>query len=177
METKTADSLVHFRQAIYDYAEKCYDVLTRQLDSDNRNATGKLKKSIDFKIRNKGDEWVVTFKARDYFAWIEKGRKAGKMPPKQAIMSWIQAKKIVPRPNKNGKLPSQESLAFLIRRAIGKNGTIKDKGYKGGDYLHKTLEEVNQEYIPKIESALMQDVNAFEMEVITDINKLLSPIF
>lgn len=58
----------------------------------------------------------------DYYQWVEEGRKPGKMPPVKSILDWVKAKPILPRPF-GGKLPSQESLAFLIARSIGKNGT------------------------------------------------------
>lgn len=49
---------------------------------------------------------------------IEKGRRAGKMPPAAAIQRWIVVKRILPRNNQ-----TLAQMNYAIRRAIGKKGT------------------------------------------------------
>lgn len=55
-----------------------------------------------------------------YTYYLVNGRKAGKMPPVKAIKQWIEDKGIAS--NIKGKI-SVSSLAFLIARKIGREGT------------------------------------------------------
>lgn len=54
----------------------------------------------------------------NYIMTLENGRRPGKMPPVQPILSWIQSRGITPDDI------SQESLAFLIARKIGREGSL-----------------------------------------------------
>ena len=99
------------------------------------------------------------------------------MPPQKAIQDWIKAKKILPRPDRDGKIPTIKTLAFLIARAIGKHGTIKDKHYKGTNYLADTIEELNDKYLPRLQEALERDVEEYSIEIFDKIGEKLISIF
>lgn len=67
-----------------------------------------------------------------YAFWVEKGRKSGTPPPIKPILEWIKKKGIVDtysiRTRKQTKrgadfLKRATTLAFLIARSIGQNGT------------------------------------------------------
>ena len=176
MEAKK-QNLRHFVDVLEEYMDNAYILFDRQFKRDKRSASGETLRKLDFKLNVKSDEYIVTFYAPDYYEYVEEGRKAGKMPPREAILKWIQVKKILPKPDKNGKLPSTETLAFLIARAIGKHGTIKDKGYKGGEYLADTVEEINDKYLPKLQEALEQDVAEFAVESFDKVTNELVSIF
>lgn len=66
----------------------------------------------------------VGIQAQHYWKYVEGGRSAGaKMPPVAAIRKWIDDKGIIPRafePNK--RPPTKDGLAFIIARAIGRDG-------------------------------------------------------
>ena len=70
----------------------------------------------------------------DYWKWAEYGRKPGKFPPIEKIKEWIKVKPILPRPT-DGKLPTENQLAFLIARKIATKGT------KGSGVYAKTVKE------------------------------------
>lgn len=60
----------------------------------------------------------VTINLPGYYQYIVNGRRPGKMPPKDAIATWISIKHIVPK-NKT----TVDQLTYLIRRKIARYGT------------------------------------------------------
>lgn len=94
--------------------------------SDN---TGEAKNSLKFEITDKGIRIFSDMPGRpfNYLFTLEDGRKPGKMPPVQNIQQWLEQRGINPPDI------SQKSLAFLIARRIGREGsTIYRKGGKSG---------------------------------------------
>ena len=77
------------------------------------NASGRLAKSVRYDVKNS----TLTVYAEQYIGALEFGRKSGKKPPRDVIRKWIDEKGIIP----NGI--SKDSLAFLIQRKIGEEGT------------------------------------------------------
>lgn len=148
-----------------EYAAEFERIYKEKLQADNRQATGKLINSIKTKVRQGKDYFSVVFNAAEYWKYVEEGRKSGKYPPREAILNWIRAKKILPRPDANGKLPTEEQLSYLIQRAIGRYGTIKDKNYDGGHYVATTVEELNAIYLPRMEAALQIDMEDVTIEM------------
>lgn len=98
--------------------------------------------NMTYTIKEKNLNYTIKIKVADYFWYWHDGRRPGKMPPLQPIENWIKKYNIIPRPLtlKNGKttIPSQKSLAFLIARSIGRNGT---KGVKLWDDFHDKFVE------------------------------------
>lgn len=163
-ETLNLSSLMEVLQA---YGEEFTSLLKDKLQQDNRVASGELINSIKTTI-SVNDEFIeLSFNAAEYWRYVEYGRKAGKRPPIQKILSWIRAKKILPKPY-NGKLPTENQLAFLIQRSIGLHGTIKDKNYSGGFYVANTIKELNQKYIPLLQEALQKDYRAYEAFILDE---------
>lgn len=54
----------------------------------------------------------------NYIMTLEDGRRPGKQPPTEPILKWVQERGITPSDI------SQESLAFLIARKIGREGSL-----------------------------------------------------
>jgi hypothetical protein len=77
---------------------------------------------------------ILTPAARHGY-WVEHGRKPGKMPPQDAIELWVRRKLGISNDR------DVQSVAYLVRRAIGARGTIKRFGYGGGEVLQDTLKE------------------------------------
>ena len=76
------------------------------------NASGDLADSVRYEVTNSS----LKIYANNYIYYLMFGRKPGKRPPREVIVKWIQDKGI------QSDIPVN-SLAFLIQRAIGQNGT------------------------------------------------------
>lgn len=76
--------------------------------------------------------------------WAEHGRGSGRMPPSNAIRQWMAFKGIPP------------DREFVIRRAIGRKGTVKRKGYKGFEVMDKTYARASRDVFEEFDYALAQ---------------------
>jgi hypothetical protein len=77
---------------------------------------------------------VLSIYGNDYIQFLENGRRPGKRPPTSVIRQWIDDKGIIP----DGI--SKDSLAFLIARRMGEEGsTIYQAG--GSDLISGIFNE------------------------------------
>jgi hypothetical protein len=128
--------------------------LVKNLLSANKKATGNLIRSIDYKVVEKANGFIVELLAADYLTNVDEGRKAGsKQPPLSALDKWVVARKIAPRDSKGKFLPRQQ-VKFLIARSIAKNGI------KPTNVINKTINEVYNNKQKLIEKAAVEDLNA-----------------
>lgn len=117
------------------------------------NATDTLYNSVTLlPIEVNGNFFEVKISLEDYWKYVEKGRLPGKWPPISAIEKWVEIKPVLPRPMKNGKLPTNKQLAFLIARKIGL------EGIKPRPLLQQSVEEVWDIMREYLEEALAKDV-------------------
>ena len=105
----------HTIEVLNNYGRRVIDLYRSNLSNSGHNATGKLSSTASFNVEVSSEDINVTIHLEDYYKYIEEGRRPGSFPPVDAILSWIQAKHIMPR-EINGKLPTEQQLAFLIGR-------------------------------------------------------------
>lgn len=140
-------------RVLKEYGEEASKLYLANVKDKPRMVTGGLN-NISVIVQKEGDYIQVSLDLAGYWKYIEydtRGKRS-KMPPPEPIRNWITTRKIVPHPDKNGRVPSVNSLAFLIGRKI------KEKGTKGTHDLKYTVEELNMRYMGKIEEALALDV-------------------
>lgn len=118
-----------------------------ELLQHDRKATGTLLDSVTAVVDVQGDVYEVKLQLADYWKYVEEGT-APHWPPRKAILDWIKAKPVIPRPDSKGRIPTQESLAFLISRKIARVGT------EGSHDLQKTLDAVMPIWDEKLRGAL-----------------------
>lgn len=144
----------HLKAVLERYAIDVKDKYQQNLASDGATASGVLINSVKYILDFRENMFEVSLSLADYWKYVEYGRKAGgKFPPPSAIRKWIEVKPILPRPMKNGNLPTLNQLTYLISRKIAEQG-IRPRGI-----LEKSLEEINREYEEKISEALTQDLS------------------
>ncbi len=123
----------------------------------SHRATGNLSNTITFRTEGTNDEFRIVISLASYYVYLENGRKPGKMPPISSIVNWIRVKGITPKPYKlpSGKqiIPSEQSLAYLIARSIGKNGLPV------GGQMKKTIEEIQEALITDICRVLATNIS------------------
>lgn len=170
-------SFSHLEPLVREYASEFERIYKERLREDDFKATGNLINSIETKVKVGDDYYSITFFAKDYFKWVEEGRKSGKWPPREAILKWIRAKKILPHPDREGNLPTENQLAFLIQRSIGENGTIKRFEYAGSHIVAETVEQLNEQYLPLFQEALAEDAEHFIIEAFNGALEPLKTIF
>ena len=142
-----------------------YGVAVRNLYQDrlilhDRIATGALLNSCEVRVDYDGTAYEVKLDLADYWRYVEMDT-APHWPPPSAILKWIQAKPVLPRPMKNGKLPTPQQLAFLIGRKIAVFGT------EGHPDLTDSVEDMNKAYQERIAAALARDVGSYIRKVVS----------
>ena len=142
-----------------------YGVAVRNLYQDrlilhDRIASGELLNSVDnVRVEYNGTEYEVKLDLAEYWRYVEMDTEPH-WPPPGALLKWIHWKISMPRPLKNGKLPTPEQLDFLIRRKIAVFGT------KGHPDLTDSVEDMNKAYQERIAAALARDVGNYIRKVV-----------
>lgn len=153
------------------YAEEYKKRLKDTLESNDRKATGQLIRNIETIVKIGTLTYTVTLQCADYLYWIDKGRNKGKYPPIDKILEWIHAKPIKIE-ERNGVIPTEKQLAFLIARKIALSG------YTGTHDLTITNEELNAKYVPLLQDALRKDFEEYwSIAILDDIQASLSKAF
>ena len=98
------------------------------------NTTGTMADSLGYKWDGKT---LIIYSTEKYFTVLETGRKPGKQPPSDPIRKWIEAKGVA-------RDISSKSLAFLIARKIGREGSLL---YRKGGKSGIISEYINSKYI------------------------------
>lgn len=151
METDTL-KFPNIERVLKEYADKVPSLYRSLLDSKGKNASHKLSDSIQAEVRHNGGNFQVVVKLEEYWKYVEYGRKPGKFPPPDKIREWVEIKPVIPRPMKNGKLPTIEQLTYLIGRKIA------IKGIPPSPVLVTTTRTLNEEFFDKIYEAIRLDV-------------------
>lgn len=159
--------------ALKEYAEEVRQLYRNRLILDDKYSTGKLIQNIKTDIKFNGTTIKVVLYLEDYWKYVEEGIAPDgkyKNPGWKAypfILKWIEQKPITPEPDKNGKLPTTEQLAYLIGRKI------VNSGITAGHQLKETVDEVNQRWLPRLQAALQSDFDGYVIKVFEKAKKLI----
>lgn len=119
-------------KVVQDFAEKLKTDLTTSVNASGVTASGNLAKSFRYDLQP--DRLRVY--AAGYYSAIEIGRKktvnGGQGVLREIIRRWIDQKGITPKPDRNGRAVSKDSLAYMITRKIHREGTLLNSS--GKDY-------------------------------------------
>ena len=137
--------------------KKCleeYSMYLLQASRNNMPTYYELKDKIKFVMNVNGNFYEIIFDAPKYWEYANDGRDKGKRPPIKVIAEWIKRRNITPYALKNGKLPTEDQLAFMIARKIG------NEGYDGIHFLEKSIDEQKSYWDDKISEAISNDIIA-----------------
>lgn len=145
----------HLKEVLERYAIALRNEYQDNLIRSDRVASGKLLNTVEYEVKDKKGTYTVSLKLQDYWKWVEGGR-----PPiqggdngdlRRAILDWIKVKPVLPRPDKNGKLPTPQQLAYFISRKIHRFG------YEGTQDLRKAQDSVWDRFVYEIYEAIDKD--------------------
>lgn len=134
----------------------------KELIADGKKASGNLINSIKkLEVEVNGTKYIGKISLADYWKWVEYGRKPGKFPPINKILTWIEQKPIIPRPV-NNITPTNKQLAFLIGRKIA------NEGIKPGNQFENSLSAVNSKFNRMLQEALEKDIDGHLSKIYKD---------
>ena len=146
------------RAALEAYGEELVNSLQDILiDKDHINH-GTLFNTMKYEVRTSDEEISLWLWTEDYFKYLERGiEPAGdyKNPGWKAypfIRQWIIDKPVTPYKDSKGRLPSVDSLAFLITRKRVQEGAEPE------EMLSTLVKDMNDKYEPIIEEAISEDI-------------------
>lgn len=127
-----------------DFAEGVIDGIRKSIPT----VSGEMANSLAYRIDAKG---LTIYSSKKYFTVLETGRKPGKRPPIDVIEQWVKAK---PVPSDI----SPRSLAFLIARKIGEEGSLlyRQGGKSGVISDHINDQVIQDDLIANLGEALRQ---------------------
>lgn len=124
METITLErSFTNLQNALNLFINEFIATYRQFLIRDNKKASGNLINSLKpLTIQFSNNKMECKISIASYWKYVEWGRKPGKFPPIDNILSWIKIKPVLPRPMNGLKPPTESQLAFLIARKIARDG-------------------------------------------------------
>ena len=142
--------------------------LSQGLKENNSDASGELDSSIEFKIKQTSKGIDLNISMLDYWEFVDKGRKPGKQPPISNILKWLTYPNVrdkIRGGQSDAPIENPESLAFLIAKKIGREGT------KGTDFATNVFESklIEKELPDLVLNAVFEDANLVIDELISNI--------
>ena len=150
------------------YGKTLVENYRQGLESGDHIATGNLYRSVRSEVTYEGQSFLVEFRMPEYGEYLEQGTKPH-FPPLDAIENWVRVKRIAPRRDDQGRLPTERQLAFLIARKISEDGTERTGIYETANAL--TLNEFNA----RIDDAIQKDLELNLEDIIKILNQKGKP--
>lgn len=147
------------QKVLQDYAKDVQERYKDVLAKNDHIASKKLMQSIKTEVVVGEQAYEVTMSLEHYWKFIEYDTKPH-FPPPDALLKWIQVKPVIPRPNKDGKIPTPKQLAYLIGRHINTFGTT------GTHDLQQTKDDIFTWYQERIAAALGKDMSNYIRKIV-----------
>ncbi len=151
--------LTELQQVLQDFANDIRERYKDVLANNDHIASKKLLNSIKTEVVVGEQAYEVTMTLEDYWKYVEYDTRPH-FPPPDALLKWIEVKPVIPRPGKNGRIPTSKQLAFLIGRHINTWGT------KGTHDLQQTKDDIFTWYKDKIAAALGRDIANYIRKIV-----------
>ena len=151
--------LTELQQVLQDYANDIRDRYKDVLANNNHIASHNLVNSVKTEVVVGDKSYEVTMSLEEYWKYVEYDTKPH-FPPPSALLRWIEIKPVIPRPGKDGRIPTPKQLAFLIGRHINTFGT------KGTHDLQQTKDDIFAWYKDKITAALGHDIANYIRKIV-----------
>ena len=146
---------------IKSICQQIADVYKNKMQQAGYDKQGEL---MNFKWETEYNGYMFTlyFNLPDYWQYAEYGRRPGKFPPPDAILKWIQFKRLVPT-SRGGKVPTTKQLVYLISRKIALEGT------QGKHLLQQTVNETYNTLVDQLVEAITEQL---DKEIEKEIDKI-----
>lgn len=151
----------HLTQVLEELGREVAEQYKNNLrESGHATQPDHLIKSIKTRVVVGDTAYKVVMDLNDYWKYLENGT-APHWPPVDAIRSWIIYKPVLPRPGKDGRIPTPNQLAYLIGRKIAREGT------EGTHDFEEARDETVARWEQRIREALVEDVRTWLSAIVT----------
>lgn len=154
----------HLKMVLEQYGLAIQDLYKNKLIEGNIKASGELYDSVRYITSFEGNKYEISLNLAEWWKYIEYGTSPH-WPPVDAILEWIRVKPILPYEGANGKLPTENQLAYLIGRKISEKGT------EAKPVLEQSIEQINEQYLPLIYQAIDEDLDGIALTIINNFTR------
>lgn len=151
--------LTEVQLILQDFAKDIQERYKDVLANNGHIASKKLMDSIKTQVVVGEQVYEVTMTLEHYWKYVEYDTKPH-FPPPDALLKWIEVKPVIPRPGKNGRIPTPKQLAYLIGRHINTFGTT------GTHDLQQTKDDIFAWYQEKLSAALGRDIANYIRKIV-----------
>ena len=159
------------------------DTITRlKAGLEKSNASFDLTQSIDYQVKTVNGGYIWSLSMNPYYTFVDKGRKAGKYAPVDAIREYVTSKGLKLKDNEKAKskatalkpkasetpknkairaksglsksIKDRNTLAFLINRKL------KEKGTKGNNFYSNVINtQWTDDFMEQLSEAGLQEMS------------------
>lgn len=137
------------------YKEKIVTQLKDRLNQENLVASKRLRDSIYGVVTKTG----INIFAEGYATFVEDGRGAGKMPPRDKILEWVEERGLQSSNIKYKRTNRLKDIAWMIAKSIAEKGTIKRYNYQGSKFIDFVSKNIMASLTKDIETSYLKDIN------------------
>lgn len=152
METDALIDFVNLAAVLKQHGAEVCERYRTELAARGKDASGTLSGTVRYLVQRNNMTYAVDLSLADYWKYVEYGRRPGKFPSPDKILEWIRVKPVLPRPLSNGKLPTEQQLAFLIGRKIARDGIAPTPA------LGDATADVYERFVERIGAAISVDL-------------------
>lgn len=152
METYALIDFSGLAAVLEQYGTEVCERYRAELAERGKDASGTLSGTVRYIVKRETTIYAVDLSLADYWKFVEYGRRPGKFPPPEKILQWIRVKPVLPRPLSNGKLPTEQQLAYLIGRKIARDGIAPTPA------LADATADVYDRFLERIGAAISKDL-------------------
>ena len=159
---------VHTRFALNKIGKLLYQKYQSQMKADKTYATGKLSKSLEYRV----DDFSLDILADWKIKYVDQGSVPSKIAPYGPILAWAKAKRLKPGVIK-GKQKTFNQMAMAIAVKIAKEGTIERYKTQGGgsNIISRVLDRYEKYITKEIAEAFQKDLSeALDQKIKTNGN-------
>lgn len=137
------------------YKEKIVTQLKDRLTQEGLVGTSTLRNSIYGTVNETG----INIFAAGYWEWVEEGRGPGKMPPRNKILEWVEAKGLSSSNIKYKRANRLKDIAWMVAKSIAEKGTIKRYEYQGSKFIDFVSKNIMSSLTKDVEESYLKDIN------------------
>lgn len=142
----------NLERVLEEYAVEVRNRYQDNLIRNDRIATGNLLNTIEYEVVRDGSTYRVSLILADYWYNVENGQEPGTYVEIDDLVKWIKVKPVLPTPDRFGRIPTPETLAFYIQ------SKIEEKGTEGTHDLDNAVNAIWPSFQERIQEAIEQDV-------------------
>lgn len=123
------------------------------------NRSGIISK-LGLKVNYTSDHVIIETQFPDYAAYVDNGRRPGKRPPVQSLLSWCNSHLGSPKTKEDAKRSREQrvkNFAFLLARKIGRKGIV---GKHFTTPLNRMIEMLSRAIKTDIVNEINNEINA-----------------